>query len=57
MILHEKVSNEHLERITMKKKVGEKLLGLEAIEKGSNEFWQLSLADKERFLELSDPDF
>ena len=37
--------------------MGESLKGLEAIDKGSKEFWELSLPDKERYLELTDGDF
>lgn len=43
--------------IETKKRVGEELGKLEKIQPGSHDFWQLSLRDREQFLEEIDPDF
>lgn len=56
-LMHKKAVKMRDERIETKIKVGEKLVGWESVEKGSEQFWEMVPREQEKFLELTEKKF
>lgn len=57
LLMHSKKVEQRVQAIETKKRVGEQLNKLETVSLGSQDFWLLSLKEREEFLEETDPDF